>query len=170
MSNQLVLVAAKYENDDRAHVILDMLEQMNHAGTIKVDDLAIVVKDADGKLQTVETRELTAKKGAKRGAIAAGILGVIFPPSIIVSAVAGGAIGAAWGKLRDTGIKSGSIKELGDSLEQGKAAVIVLADERTADATERALKGWDGEVVRHAFNAQESEAIHSAAAEEPVAQ
>ena len=103
MSNQLVLVAAKYENDDRAHVILDMLEQMNHAGKIKVNDLAIVAKDPDGKLRTVETRELTAKKGAKRGAIAAGILGVIFPPSLIVSVVAGGAIGAAWGKLRDTG-------------------------------------------------------------------
>ena len=67
-------------------------------------------------------------------------------------------------------IKSGSIKELGDSLEPGKAAVIVLVDEQTAQAAERALKGWDGEVVRHAFSAEESAVIQSAATEEPVAQ
>jgi uncharacterized membrane protein len=127
-----------------------------------------VTKGADGKLQIHETREVTTKKGAKRGAIAAGVFGLIFPPSIIASAVLGGAIGAAWGKLRDTGIKSKAIEELGQKLTPGKAAVLVLADDESAPATERSLKGWDGEVVTHAFSAEQSAAIASAAGDEPA--
>ena len=170
MSKQFELLAAVYADEGRAKDILDMLQEMHRATTITIDDSAMVTKGADGKLQIHETREVTTKKGLKRGAIAAGVFGLLFPPSIIASAVAGGAIGAAWGKLRDTGIKSGSIKELGDALEPGKAAVIVLVDEQTAQAAENALKGWDGEVVRHAFTTEESVAIETSAAEEPVAQ
>jgi len=172
MSKQFELLAAVYTDEGRAKDILDMLQEMHRATTINIADSAMVTKGADGKLQIHETREVTTKKGLKRGAIAAGVFGLLFPPSIIASAVAGGAIGAAWGKLRDTGIKSGSIKELGEALEPGKAAVIVLVDEQTVQAAERALQGWDGEVVRHAFSAEESAAIQSAAAEteEPVAQ
>jgi len=169
-SKQFELLAAVYADEGRAKDILDMLQEMHRATTITIADSAMVTKGADGKLQIHETREVTGKKGLKRGAIAAGVFGLLFPPSIIASAIAGGAIGGAWGKLRDTGIKSGSIKELGESLEPGKAAVIVLADEQTAQATERALQGWDGEVVRHAFTPEESAAIQTAAAEEPVAQ
>ena len=44
-----------------------------------------------------------------------------------------------WGKLRDTGLKTKSIKDLGETLEPGKAAVVALVDHASVHATERAL-------------------------------
>jgi uncharacterized membrane protein len=164
MSKQLEMIAAVYADEDRANVILDMLEQMHRATTINLSDAALVTKDAEGKLQIKETREVTGKKGFKRGAIAAGVFGLIFPPSLIASAIAGGVVGGAWGKLRDTGIKSSSMNELGEKLEAGKAAVVALVDQESVAATERAMQGYDGELVKHEFSASESAGIEEAAA------
>jgi len=160
---QLELLAAVYADMDRAQVICDMLEQMHKATTITLDDAVIVTKGSDGKLQIHETREVTTAKGAKRGAIAAGLFGLVFPPSLIVSAVAGGAVGALWGKLRDTGLKTKSIKDLGDTLEPGKAAVVALVDKASVPATERALQGYDGELIRQSFTAKETAEVQAAA-------
>ncbi|MBV9327832.1 MAG: DUF1269 domain-containing protein [Chloroflexi bacterium] len=162
---QLELLAAVYADQDRAQTICDMLEQMHRATTITMDDAAIVTKGADGKLQIHETREVTTAKGAKRGAIAAGLFGLVFPPSLIVSAVAGGAVGALWGKLRDTGIKTKSIKDLGERLEPGKAAVVALVDQASVPATEKALQGYDGELIRQSFTAKETAEVQAAASE-----
>jgi uncharacterized membrane protein len=105
---------------------------------------------------------MSAKQGLKKGAIIGGIAGVIFPPSLLVGAVAGGVLGGAWGKLRDTGIKSKSMQELGEKLEPGKAAVLVLASQDSVQKIETALQGYDGELVRHDFTPDESATIESA--------
>jgi uncharacterized membrane protein len=162
---QLELIAAVYTDSERAQTIVDMLNEMHRATTITMEDAATVTKGPDGKLQIQETREVTTGKGAKRGAIAAGVFGLLFPPSIVVSAVAGGALGAAWGKLRDTGLKSDKIKEVGEALEPGKVAVIALVDQESVHATERAMQGYDGEIVRHAFSEAETADIQAAASE-----
>src|ERR687885_2942103 len=104
MSKELEMIAAVYQDEERARTILEMLERMNHTQTIELVDAASLTKGADGKLQVKETRELSTGKGAKSGAIAGAVLGVIFPPSLIVSAGAGAAAGGLWGKLRDTGL------------------------------------------------------------------
>ena len=163
MSKQLVLLAAKYADEDRAKTIVDMLDQMDKAGTIDLSDAATVTKGADGKLQITETRELTGKEGAKRGAIAAGVVGLLFPPALIASAVVGGGLGAAWGKLRDTGLKSKQIEEMGEKLEPGNAAVVALVSEASVEPLKKAMQGYDGELLTHAFSASESESIEAAA-------
>jgi uncharacterized membrane protein len=160
---QLELLAAVYADMDRAQTICDMLEQMHRATTITLDDAAIVTRDSEGKLQIHETHEVTTAKGAKRGAIAAGLFGLVFPPSLIVSAVAGGAVGALWGKLRDTGIKTQAIKQLGERVEPGKAAVVALVDQASVAATDRALQGYDGELIRQSFSAKETAEVEAAA-------
>ena len=167
MSKQLVLIAAKYADEDRAKTIIDMLGEMDKASTIDLSDAATVTKGADGKLQIHETRELTGKGGAKKGAIAGGVVGLLFPPALVASAVVGGGLGAVWGKLRDTGLKSKQIEEMGEKLEPGNAAVVALISEESLDALKNAMKGYDGELLTHAFSATESESIEAAASTTP---
>jgi len=162
MANELKMIAAVYQDEERGKTILDMLEQMHKAHNIDLVDAAMLKKAADGKLSVVETKDLSGKSGAKRGAMAGAVLAVIFPPSLIATAVVGGAAGAAWSKLRDTGIKSKSMQELGESLEPGKAAVVTLVKPESADAVEKALQGYDGQLVKHDFSANESEQIETA--------
>jgi uncharacterized membrane protein len=167
MAKELEMVAAVYQDQDRAKTILDMLEEMNKAHTISLADAAMLSKGADGKLNVVETRETTAKEGAKRGAIAAGIFAVIFPPSLIASALVGGAAGAAWGKVRDTGMKSKSLEEMGEKLEPGKVGVVALVEPQYTEAVEKAMQGYDGQLVKHAFNANETASIEAASTTTP---
>lgn len=151
----IVVLAAKYPDADHAQTILTMLESMNHALTIDLDDAVMLTRELDGKIKTHETTDVTTRKGAKRGVIAGAILGVIYPPSLLVTALAGGGIGALWGKAKDSGVKHDDIKKLSDSLTEGQAALIVMVSEATAEATQRALGSYDGEVVNAIYNEQD---------------
>lgn len=166
MGKQLELMAAVYVDEEGAKTILDTLERMHSASNITLADAAMVTKDADGKLHIKETREVTAVKGAKRGAIVTGVLGLIFPPTLIVSVLVGGVIGGAWGRLRDTGIKTGAMKDLGSSLEPGNAAVIALAEPQFVEPITRAMEAYKAEFLRHGFSEDEAEQIEKAAAED----
>ena len=159
MSNKknVVVLAAKYPDADHAQTILTMLESMHHALTIDMDDAVMLTREPDGKIKTHETTDVTTRKGAKRGLIAGAILGVIYPPSLLVTALAGGGIGALWGKAKDSGVKHDDIQKLSDSLTEGQAALIVLVSETSAETTQRALASYDGEVVNKIYS--ESRAI-----------
>lgn len=148
----VVLLAAKYPDADHAKTILDMLESMHHALTIDLDDAVMLTKEADGKIKTHETTDVTTRKGAKRGLIAGAVLGVIYPPSLLVTALAGGGIGALWGKAKDSGVKHDDLKEMADSLTPGQAALVVLVSPDSAEATQRALGSYEGEVVNKMYS------------------
>jgi uncharacterized membrane protein len=167
MAKQVEAIAAVYADSERAGTILNMLEEMNKAHNIALQDAVAVAKDADGKVQITETREVSGSKGAKRGLLAGAVVGVIFPPSLLVGAVAGGGLGAVWGKLRDTGIKTGKMEELANKLEPGKAAVIALVEQDSVPAVEKAMQGYDGELLKHAFSETETAHIEEAAATPP---
>jgi uncharacterized membrane protein len=70
-------------------------------------------------------------------------VGILFPPSVIGSAVVGGAAGALIGHLR-RGMSRGDMKDLGETLEAGTAALVVLGEsklsEKIATATTHAQK------------------------------
>ena len=156
------MIAAVYPDEVRGQTTLDTLEHMHGAHEIHLVDAALLKKDADGKLRVMETRQLSGKEGAKRGVVAGAVLAVIFPPSLIASAVVGGAAGAAWGKLRDTGLKSKSMEDLGNSLEPGKVAVVTLVQPDSVEAVQKVLQGHGGQLVTHEFSTQESEQIETA--------
>lgn len=164
MSKQLELVASVYTDEKGAKTILDTLQKMHRAANITLADAAMVTKDGDGRLHIKETREVTAGKGARRGALITGVLGLIYPPSLMASALAGGLIGGAWGRLRDTGIKTGAMKDLGSTLEPGNAAVVALAEPQFVEPIVRAMEAYPGKFLRHGFSAEEAAQIEDAAA------
>jgi uncharacterized membrane protein len=146
------LLIAVYPNHEQAALILDTLKQMHQGGTITLIDSALVTKDPDGKVKIEETEELTARKGARRGAIAAGIFGIIYPPSLIISIAAGSAVGAMSGILRDTGVKKQRLDQVGKELEPGKSAVVALAEGDWVMRIQSTLQGYDGELVTHVID------------------
>lgn len=104
-------------------------------------------KGKDGKVHVKETKELTTGKGARRGAIIAGVFGLVYPPSLIASVVAGGGTGALASKLRDTGIKNDHLKKIADQLDAGKAAVIALAEDEYVPEVQNAMNNLGATLI-----------------------
>ena len=100
-------------------------------------DVALIVKDADGKVH-VAKHEKPTQHGAWGGIAVGALVGVLFPPSVIGAAVVGGVVGGVGGHLRK-GIARGDAKELGELLEDGEAALIVIGESRVEEQLDKAL-------------------------------
>ena len=89
---------ATYDTEDGAAAASKGFQAAQRDGAIDLIDAAVIVHTADGKVKIEETADPSGKKWAKRGAIAGGVVGLIFPPSIIVSAAVGGGAGGDLGQ------------------------------------------------------------------------
>ena len=66
------------------------------------------------------------------------LVGIIFPPAIIGSAVVGAAAGGGIGHVLG-GMSRRDAKELGQQLEDGQAALVVIGKSRVGEQLDKAL-------------------------------
>jgi uncharacterized membrane protein len=161
----LELFIATYKTEDGAGEALKDFQAAERAGSIELIDAAAVVHTADDKVTFEETADPSGKKWAKRGVIAGGVVGLIFPPAIIASAAVGGGAGGIWGKLRDKGFKDEDLKEVGKSLPPGTSGIIAIAEDRMVEQLESSLAGYD-RIARHAVSAEGAAMIVAEVAKE----
>jgi len=156
--NPVEVFVAAFGNETQAGVALKDFRMMDREGSIDLLDAAIVVHNTDGKVRFEETVDPSGKRMARRGAIAGGLVGLIFPPSIIAGAVVGGAGGGVWGKIRDKGFKDEDLRAVGESLDPGTSAIIAIAEDRVVERLQTGLEGYD-RIARHALSAEAAATI-----------
>jgi uncharacterized membrane protein len=131
----LFVFVGVYSSQEAAHADYEALRDAHAAGLIGTYDAADVFKDADGKVH-VHKHEKPTQHGAWTGAAVGAVIGVLFPPSIIgagvVGAGAGGLMGHFW-----RGMSRGDVKELGEALDAGEAALIVVGRSRVLEQAEK---------------------------------
>jgi len=132
------LFLAVYDSENDARLDFDVLLELHAAGIVGTYDAALVTKDAEGKVH-VHKREKPTQHGAWTGIGVGAVVGILFPPSIIVSAAvagtAGGVIGHLW-----RGMSRSDVKELGELLDSGQAGLIVIGRSKLEETLERELK------------------------------
>ncbi len=90
-NNENVFVfVATYGNVNDAQLDYQTVKDLHRQGLIGTYDAAVVEKGPDGKVHVHKT-ELPTRHGAMAGMVVGALLGVLFPVSIIGSAIAGGA-------------------------------------------------------------------------------
>ena len=109
---------------------------------ITVDALVLLRTDGDGKIHVKDNFHITAA-GATLGVIGGAIVGLIFPPSLIASAVVGGVIGGGGGALVDHEFKREIKPEVGDALPPNSSGIVALFEERWVTEVEKALEEAD---------------------------
>ena len=159
MSEMQIFIAA-YGREDGAAAALKDFQAAHREGAIDLVDAAVIVHTAAGKVRFEETADPSGKRWAKRGAIAGGVVGLIFPPSIIASAAVLGGAGAIWGKIRDKGFKDEDLQEIGEGLPPGSSAIIVIAEDRVLEQLERGLAGYE-RISRQVLSAEAAALFHS---------
>src|SRR5918993_5802869 len=128
-----------------AYEALRSLEEGRH---FAIDGVVVVNRDADGKLEIEKATDHSTKRGTKWGLVGGAALGLVFPPSIIGSAVALGAGGAALGKAKQPHNKIGLEKDLADAVPPGHSGIVALVSDPGAVEIREALAKANGIVER----------------------
>lgn len=131
------LYAATYASRDEAMADYDTLLDLHSAKLVGTYDVAIVSKDAEGKVH-VEKHEKPTQHGAWGGIAVGAVVGILFPPSVLGAATVGGLVGGVGGHLRH-GMSRSDAKELGDLLQEGEAALVVIGESRVEEQLNEAL-------------------------------
>ena len=161
-SSPISLIAAFYRNETEAGEMLAQLKQMDKDGIVDIIDAAVMVKAEDGrKLKVNETAEVTAKKGGVRGALVGGVLGIIFPPSILAMAAVGAAAGAAFGHFTDQGFDNNLLKEIGENLPPGGSVIVAVVEETWLAKLSTALEGYV-DLARYTLDAESAAKLTAA--------
>jgi uncharacterized membrane protein len=131
------LYAAVYADDESAHADYETLLDAHAAGLVGTYDAALIVKDENGKVH-VHKHEKPTQHGAWTGIGVGALVGILFPPSIIGSAIVAGTAGGVIGHLRG-GMSRKDVKELGEDLQEGQTALLVIGQSRVREQLEKSL-------------------------------
>jgi uncharacterized membrane protein len=157
------LVAIAYPDTETAEKVRAELIQATKEQLVQLADAVVVERQADGKIKLRQAVSTTGA-GAAGGALWGGLIGLLFLAPLLGMAV-GAATGAVAGKATDVGVDDNFMKELGDKLEPGAAALIALGRSEARDKLLDRIKPYGGEVIQTSLDKEQEERLRSALGE-----
>lgn len=149
------LIAVAYPDRETAETVRQRLAQLTLEHMLELEDAVVVDRDEDGKVKLHQAHNPVAR-GAAGGALWGGLIGMLFLAPLfgmLVGAAAGGTSGA----FVDVGVNDQFMKQLGEKLTPGGAALIVLVRKVTPDKVLPEISQYGGEVLQTSLD-DESEA------------
>ena len=131
------IYVATYADPAGAEADYDSLIELHAAKLIGTYDVAIVTKDAKGKVH-VEKHEKRTQHGAWGGIAVGAAIGILAAPAVVPAALVGGLVGGLGGHLKK-GISRDDAKELGDLIDAGQATLLVIGESRLEEQLDKAL-------------------------------
>ena len=137
------LIAIAYPEEATAHEVAGTLKELQRERTIQLDDLVVAVRADDGRMKLRQSW--------------GGLIGLIFLMPLM-----GMAIGGVAGATTDHGIDDRFMKDLGDRLPAGGAALFVLAHRSTPDKVLPRISRFGGDVVHTSLDAESEQLLEDA--------
>ena len=145
--NPMFVYAGEYESVDDAKADLEALKELHRDKLVGTYDAAVLTKNEEGKVKIVDKTEKPTQHGGWAGLAVGAAIGLIFPPSILVSGLVGAGGGALIGHLRG-GMSNSDLKEVGEMLDESEAALIVGGEATIERAVEEATKRAKKEIKK----------------------
>lgn len=143
------LLVKVFDDPGGANEALGSVEELNRRHAIKVLNVAVLIKDADGEVTLKETGDLDAKQGRLFGAITGGLMGLVAGPAgAVVGALAGAGAGGFAAKRIDMGLSDEFLKGFQERLQPGSSALVVLVEHEWAQSLADALGDLEGVTVQ----------------------
>ena len=118
--DQVFVYGAVYADRAGAEEDYDTLLDLHAADVVGSYDVALMYKDDEGKVH-VTKHEKPTQHGAWTGAAVGALVGIIFPPAVL------------------GGMSRKDAKELGEHLDDGQAALVVIAKSHVKEQLDKAL-------------------------------
>ena len=164
ISGDNAVIVARFANQDAATAAYQAVTAAEAAGRITIDGVLVANADANGKINIVKMTDHHTRTGVAAGAVAGVVLGIIFPPTIIGSAVALGAAGGVIGKLQNVSTRSKTARELTAVLTPGSSGIIAVGRLSQVDEVKKEIPAAE-EVKAAPVSDKTAEAVKEAAEE-----
>ncbi|HEY9865165.1 MAG TPA: DUF1269 domain-containing protein [Candidatus Obscuribacterales bacterium] len=147
------LIVIAYDDEYKAEEVRLTLIKLQKEYLIELEDAAVIVKNAEGKIKLKQAIDLTTT-GAVSGGFWGLLIGTIFLSPLLGAAV-GAAAGAASGALSDIGVDDKFMKSLGETLQPKTSALFVLVRKVTPDKVLEEIATYGGTVLRTSLTKDE---------------
>ena len=151
MAKNLSTTVAVYDDQGAAEKDWDAIEVSAKSGGIDLADASLVRRNLDGSVTTVRRQ---SHHGWGKGAIAGAMVGLVFPPSLIGSAVVGAAGGGVVARLSRK-VDRGDIKDLGEVMDSGDVDMVIVTDENSVKTVVDLLEGAKRTLTKASSTAEE---------------
>jgi uncharacterized membrane protein len=152
MSN---LIVVTFDNEEEAGKVRETVRQLQRRDLISLDDSAVVVKDANGKVRVENELDRGVKIGAVGGGLIGLLLGSIFFP---ISGLIMGALGGALvGRMTDLGVDGKFVKDVQEAMGPGTSAIFLIVRQAEPNAALTALKPYKGTVYHTSLSTDAEE-------------
>jgi uncharacterized membrane protein len=139
------LIAVAYDTHELAESALRVVQELRDEHALVLRDAAIVIKQADGRIELQQTHKLAAGEGMVSG----GSIGLLLGLALAVP-VAGALVGLAGGAglaALDRGISDEHMRKLGATIALGRAVLFALVEQVDWPRLHDGLARGQGEVV-----------------------
>lgn len=142
MSN---LIVVAFDDPNKAVQVAADFTELQKSGGVHLNDMMVVVKDNDGKIQIKDKAGHPVAWGAVIGGVLGGLLFLLVP---VFGAIAGAAIGAAVGHWAVPGVDRKFVTEVGESIKPNSSAIFLLVSEGNETNVVLALKPYQGKLLQ----------------------
>ena len=125
-----------YPDEMSARDDYEIVKDLHIAGAVGTYDASVVTKDENGKVH-VNKDETSTRHGAWGGAAVGAMVGILFPPALIGSAVVGATVGGVGAHLWK-GMSRADVKEFGELIDAGQAALVIVGESTIEAAIDKA--------------------------------
>jgi uncharacterized membrane protein len=147
------LIVAAFKTEDGASNALDELKAAKKEHLIKIDNAAILRKDAEGEVHIKELKDMGGGKGAAVGGVLGAGLGILTGGATLAVAGLGALLGGLAAKARDGGFNDTRLRTLGDSLTPGSSALVAVIEHRWVADMEAAMREAGADVLTETISA-----------------
>ncbi|WP_405015168.1 DUF1269 domain-containing protein [Kitasatospora sp. NBC_01539] len=145
-TDSVFIFIGTYPSEAAARADYDIVKELHEAGAVGTYDASVVTKDENGKVH-VNKDETATRHGAWGGAAAGAVVGLLFPPAVIGTAAVGAAVGGVGGHLW-RGMSRADVKEFGEIIDQGQAALVVVGASTLAQAIDKAALKAEKQIAK----------------------
>jgi uncharacterized membrane protein len=145
-TESVFIFISTYPDKASAEADYQVVKDLHSAGVVGTYDAAVVTKDDDGKVHENKD-EMPTRHGAWGGAAVGAAIGILFPPAIIGAAAVGAAVGGVGAHLW-RGMSRSDVKELGDVIDDGQAALLVVGESKVQEAVQKAVTRAEKQVAK----------------------
>ena len=151
------LIVTIYDNPEEAGKVREAVSKQQKGGYISLDDSAVVVKDAEGKVHVKNEMD----RGTEVGMIGGGLLGLliagIFFP--IGGLIIGGALGALAGKLLNRGVDQKFVKDVEQEMTPNSSALFIISREDDPGQVIATLQNFKGKLLQTTLDSEAEAAL-----------